>query len=74
MKYFLLLLIIILAVNLYTTTISEKLQADQNHQERFHGYEVIVIDSCEYIRGHYRLAHKGNCRFCVERRRKELAE
>ena len=37
-------------------------------------YGVIVIDSCEYIRGTYRLAHKGNCRFCKERRQKELEE
>ena len=37
-------------------------------------YGVIEIDSCEYIRGSYRLAHKGNCRFCKERRQKELEE
>ena len=37
-------------------------------------YGVIEIDSCEYIRGSYRLAHKGNCRFCNERRQKELEE
>ena len=30
--------------------------------------ETIVIDSCEYISGFYRLAHKGNCKFCAERR------
>lgn len=32
----------------------------------------ITIDSCEYIDGYSRLAHKGNCRFCKERREKEL--
>ena len=37
-------------------------------------YGVIVIDSCEYIRGSSRLAHKGNCRFCKERRQKEFEE
>lgn len=36
--------------------------------------ETIVIDSCEYIDGYYKLAHKGNCRFCTERRKKELNE
>ena len=36
--------------------------------------ETVVIDSCEYISGYYRLAHKGNCRFCKERRQKELEE
>jgi len=30
--------------------------------------ETIVIDSCEYVSGFYRLAHKGNCKFCAERR------
>ena len=37
-------------------------------------YGTIIIDSCEYIRGKYKLAHKGNCRFCAERRQKELKE
>lgn len=32
---------------------------------------VIVIDSCEYISWGYGLTHKGNCKFCEERRRKE---
>ncbi|MBP5722165.1 MAG: membrane lipoprotein lipid attachment site-containing protein [Bacteroidales bacterium] len=33
---------------------------------------VVVIDSCEYIVWEpYRLAHKGNCKFCEERRKKE---
>ena len=37
-------------------------------------YGTIVVDSCEYIRGSSRLAHKGNCRFCKERRQNELEE
>lgn len=37
-------------------------------------YGTIIIDSCEYIRGMDKLAHKGNCRFCKERRQKELKE
>ena len=46
-------------------------------------YHVYVIDSCEYIgvindvfsnREFNYLAHKGNCRFCAERRKKELRE
>lgn len=41
-------------------------------------FGVTVYDSCEYLirissyRGY--LAHKGNCRFCKERRQKELEE
>ena len=30
-------------------------------------YDVIVIDSCEYVARFYKLAHKGNCRFCKGR-------
>lgn len=37
-------------------------------------FGTIVIDSCEYIRGANKIAHKGNCRFCKERRQKELKE
>lgn len=41
-------------------------------------FGVCVYDSCEYlIAAHgYKgfLAHKGNCRFCKERRQKELKE
>ena len=33
-----------------------------------------IIDSCEYICWNYRMAHKGNCRFCEERRNQELRE
>lgn len=37
---------------------------------------VVIIDSCEYIsyNGGYGLAHKGNCKYCAERRKKEQAE
>ena len=38
------------------------------------GYSDVEIDSCQYIIGYNVLAHKGNCRFCKERRQKELKE
>jgi len=41
-------------------------------------FEVVVIDSCEYqfksLNRRGFLAHKGNCRFCKERRQKEMEE
>ena len=39
-------------------------------------YHVIILDSCEYYSNDmsYDLTHKGNCRFCKERRQKELEE
>ncbi len=55
------------------------------YQSRWNGYSVIIVDNCEYIvktidvakgfrsatQSGY-LAHKGNCRFCAERRRQEV--
>lgn len=42
-------------------------------------YKVYVIDSCEYVgicegSQHDFLAHKGNCRFCLERNKKIIKE
>lgn len=37
-------------------------------------YDIIILDSCEYVYNVYGLAHKGNCRFCKERRQKEVKE
>lgn len=41
-------------------------------------FSTIEYDSCEYLLrigvSHGYLAHKGNCRFCKERRQKELKE
>ena len=39
-------------------------------------YYVVVIDDCEYVRYNpaYGFQHKGNCRFCKERRKQELKE
>lgn len=42
--------------------------------ERGYTYEVSVIDSCEYFRSTYILAHKGNCRFCTERNKRMIRE
>lgn len=42
-----------------------------------HEMNTYVVDSCEYVgraigSSAAILAHKGNCRFCAERRKKEL--
>ena len=39
-------------------------------------YHTIILDSCEYISNNklWDMTHKGNCRFCKERRQKELEE
>ena len=41
---------------------------------------IVVIDSCEYLKcctygiNSFVYTHKGNCRFCEERRKKEYVE
>lgn len=55
----------------------EKTNNDRNYttNERGYTYEVTVIDSCEYIcTSSYKLAHKGNCKFCAERNKKMIKE
>ena len=37
-------------------------------------FQTIMIDSCEYITGSHKIAHKGNCKYCAERRKKEQEE
>jgi len=39
-------------------------------------YHTVIIDSCEYLSliRNYDLTHKGNCKFCAERRKKEITE
>jgi hypothetical protein len=59
-----------------------KTDAEIEEAKRLHGFNTIVIDSCEYLKmntaagyqGYGYFAHKGNCRFCKERRKKELKE
>ena len=59
-----------------------KTDSEIEEQKRLNGFNIVVIDSCEYIRkevtagyaGYGFMAHKGNCRFCKERRQKELEE
>ena len=39
-------------------------------------FVIVELDSCEYIKWNvsYGYQHKGNCKFCKERRQKELEE
>ena len=44
------------------------------HQTTTQDVGVFEYDSCEYITIYSGVSHKGNCRFCKERRQKELEE
>jgi len=55
----------------------ESTNNDKNYatDEKGYTYELIVIDSCEYIcTSSYKLAHKGNCKYCLERSKKMIKE
>jgi len=55
---------------------AEKAQQIKNTTIREWHNQIVTIDSCEYISEETRglIEHKGNCRFCEERRHKELEE
>ena len=69
--------ITLLAVIILVTVGCDVKQPDGTYRPGF--YKTYTIDSCEYVgyaigsQCDY-LAHKGNCRFCKERRQKELEE
>lgn len=72
MKYYLLLAFIALIM---VGCVNQEKAANQIEKGDF---ATMEYDSCEYLLriGIYQgyLAHKGNCRFCKERRQKELKE
>jgi hypothetical protein len=56
----------------------EKAKQDSIMEAKFKGFRVIEIDSCEYLirrmyghrgYGFGLMSHKGNCKFCEERRK-----
>lgn len=73
-------IIILALVTLMMVGCKYKTDAEIEEAKRLNGYNIVVIDSCEYLEksksaGYYGfgyLAHKGNCRFCTERRKQEL--
>lgn len=67
--------LLLLALPLMIVGCERIMETDYHTKE---GFRVCIIDSCEYIHmsngnGAY-YTHKGNCRFCKERRQKELEE
>jgi hypothetical protein len=53
---------------------TENLEAPYGGNSGTTVFQTILIDSCEYIIGYERLAHKGNCKYCAERRKQEFKE
>ena len=46
----------------------------QERIDESYARRTFIVDSCEYIAFWKSSTHKGNCRFCVERRKAELRE
>lgn len=51
-------------------------EAEIEEAKRLCGFNIVIVDSCEYLikeatSGYSYFAHKGNCRFCKERRERE---
>lgn len=49
-------------------------KTQQEEIDDIYAKRTFVVDSCEYITFWKSSTHKGNCRFCKERRQKELEE
>lgn len=51
-------------------------EAEVEEAKRLGGFNIVIVDSCEYFikdetadySGYGYFAHKGNCRFCKERK------
>ena len=71
-KFILLALAVLIMVGCDEST--ENIEAPLGGNRFTTVYQTIIVDSCEYISGASRIAHKGNCRFCKECRKKELEE
>ena len=52
----------------------EPILSDYYRQHSVDNPYLQVLDSCEYICWNYRMAHKGNCKYCAARRKQELKE
>ncbi len=50
----------------------EPILSDYYREHSVENPYLQVLDSCEYICWGGRMAHKGNCRFCEERKEKKL--
>lgn len=74
--------VLLLFVLLISLVSCDRRTEDEIRQEKIaelsEGFNVVVIDSCEYLirqrvdpvsfkRGYGFMAHKGNCKFCEER-------
>lgn len=77
-------IIFLILTTLAIVSCDNRTEAEIKEVEHLDGFNIIIVDSCEYlikreiisiqassIQGYGYFAHKGNCRFCKERRERE---
>jgi hypothetical protein len=65
------LIFVIIQIGYY---VHDKVTKNKNSADYINtNYTIIVIDSCEYVRYDYpiSIAHKGNCKYCLQRQKIE---
>ena len=75
MKKIVILIFTVLAI----VSCEYRTEEEREEAKRLGGFNIVIVDSCEYLikdetagySGYGYFAHKGNCRFCKERREKE---
>ena len=78
-KYIMKKIVSLMLATLAIVSCEYRSEAEIEEAKRLNGFNIVVIDSCEYIvktetyghQGFGFFAHKGNCRYCKERRERE---
>lgn len=68
--------ILLMLATLAIVSCEYKTNAEREEAKRLCGFNIVIVDSCEYLikeetSGYSYFAHKGNCRFCKERKDRE---
>jgi len=71
--------ILLILATLAIVSCEYRTEAEIEEAKRLGGFNIVTVDSCEYLiksetggyQGYGYFAHKGNCRYCKERREKK---
>ena len=71
-------LVYIITIILTVLLLSSCEKKEKNKENYVDGFNIIVVDSCEYITRSFSncciMGHKGNCRYCAERNKRMVRE
>ena len=48
----------------------EQKQKQKQRRQEVGEWQTVEYDGCEYVIGFRKMAHKGNCKYCIERSKK----